>query len=118
MPTLASARPPSTPAPPPVFQQTPQFNQPQQVADDDREDEQPAQPVAAPPSRAPVFNTFPQQPQVVSPQNGQPMNVPPQQPVPAATQPAPYPGAPAGGVAVPGMIVQPPQQPGQPGVPV
>lgn len=123
MPTLASARPPASAAPPPVFQQTPQFNQPQPVTDDDADDEQPAQSVPMPPNRGPVFNTFPQQPQVVNPQTGQPMNGVPQQGVPAQQPPATYPGAPTspyGGVSVPGMIVQPPQQPGQPqpGVPV
>jgi hypothetical protein len=120
MPTLASARPATTAAaPPPVYQQAPQFNQPQHVSDDDTDDEQPAPNVPVPPQRAPVFNTFPQQPQVVSPQNGQPMPAAPQQPAPATPQPG-YPTVPAGGVAVPGMIVQPPQQPGQPqpGVPV
>jgi hypothetical protein len=66
--------------------------------------------------RAPVFNTFPQ-PQVVNPQmppqtmpgvGGVPQRMPVQ-------QPAAQPTAPFGGVAVPGMVVQPPQQPGQPG---
>lgn len=121
MPTLASARPPAGPPTAPVYQPTPQFAQPQQVTDDDQEPEQPAQAVPMPTGRGPVFNTFPQQPQtVVSPQNGQPMNVAPQQPVPVTPQPGAYPAMPAGGVAVPGMIVQPPQQPGQqqPGVPV
>jgi hypothetical protein len=125
MPTLASARPPVTAAPPPVFQQTPQFQQPQQVVDDDTDDEQPAPNVPMPPNRGPVFNAFPQQPQVINPQTGQPMNVAPQ-PQPGQQPPAPtsfgVPTAP-GGVSVPGMIVQPPvqpgqPQPGQPGVPV
>jgi hypothetical protein len=122
MPTLASARPPASasPAPPPVFQQTPQFNQPQHTADDDADDEQPAPNVPVPPSRGPVFNTFPQQPQVIAPQT-MPVNVAPQVPV---QQPATYPGAPTapyGGVSVPGMIAPPPPgqvQPGQPGAPV
>src|SRR6267378_5516343 len=61
MPTLASARPgPSSAPPPPVFQQTPQFNQ-QPVAGDDEPDDQRPTPVApVPPNRGPVFNTFPQ----------------------------------------------------------
>jgi hypothetical protein len=120
MPTLAAARPPATAAPPPVFQQPPQFSQPQPVDDDD---DQPNPNVPMPPNRPPVFNTFPQQPQVVNPQTGQPVNVMPQT-VPQQQQPATYPGAPTapyGGVAVPGMVAPPPVQPGQPqqpGVPV
>jgi hypothetical protein len=128
MPTLAAARPatPSSP-PPPVFQQTPQF-QPPQTAEDDTDDQRMPAPVAVPvpgpgaPPRGPVFNTFPQ-PQVVNPQ------VPPmaqpgaavQQP-PVAPQPSPMPVAPYGGVSVPGMVAPPPPgapgQPGQPGQPV
>jgi hypothetical protein len=125
MPTLASARAPASAAPPPVFQQTPQFQQPPHVVDDDPDDEQPAPNVPMPPNRGPVFNTFPQQPQVVNPQNGQPMNVPPHTQTGQPPAPA-FPGvptAPSGGVSVPGMIVQPPTppgqpQPGQPGFPV
>jgi hypothetical protein len=113
MPTLASARPPATGAPPPVFQPTPQFNQPQHV-DDDSDDEQPAPNVPMPPNRGPVFNTFPQQqqpqPVPINPQTGEPMSTP--------QAPTSYPGqptAPFGGVAVPGMVAPaPPQQPGQP----
>ena len=121
MPTLASARPPASAAPPPVFQQTPQVQHPPQPADDDADNEQPAPNVPMPPSRGPVFNTFPQQSQVVSPQ--QMPNVPPQvQPPPTPTFSSPQPTAP-GGVSVPGMIAPPPPQPGQvqpgqPGVPV
>ena len=119
MPTLASARPAPSAAPPPVYQQTPQFVQPQPA---DLDDDEPAPNVQVPPNRGPVFNTFPQQPQVVNPQTGQPMNmvVPGQQPA----QPPTYPGAPTapfGGVAVPGMVAPPPPQPGQPpqpGLPV
>jgi len=122
MPTLASARPAvSSAPPPPVFQQQPQFQQQLQTADDEPDDQRPA-PVAVPQvNRGPVFNTFPQ-PQVVNPQTGQPVAFPgqvpqggvPQQPQ-TATPPvnSAVPTSPFGGVAVPGMIVQPPQQPGQ-----
>ena len=114
MPTLAGARAPATAAAPaPVFQQSPQFNQPPPVADDD--DDEPAPNVVVPPqNRGPVFNTFPQ-PQVVNPQNGNMVN-PVGQPVGGV--PTAQPSVPAGGVSVPGMIVQPPQPPpGQPGAP-
>jgi hypothetical protein len=107
MPTLAGARPPAGAAPPPVFQQSPQFTQP--VADDD--DEPPAPNVLAPQGRGPVFNTFPQ-PQVVNP-NG-PMVMPNGQPAVPQT-PTAQPSVP-GGVSVPGMIVQPPQPPPGQGV--
>jgi hypothetical protein len=115
MPTVASARPATTGAPPAVFQPTPQFNQPQRV-DDDTDDEQPAPSVPMPPNRGPVFNTFPQQPQPVNPQTGQPANAAPQETPTYPSQPT----APFGGVAVPGMVAPaPPQQPGQiqPGMP-
>jgi hypothetical protein len=106
-------------------------------ANSDDEDDRPAgQP------RPPVFNPFPQ-PQVVNPQagpntypgfansgapNGIPTpGVPPQVPavqpgaqVPAAGAYSGVPTTPYGGVAVPGMIAQPPpgtQQPGQVAVP-
>lgn len=122
LPTLASARPAvSNAPPPPVFQQPPQF-QPPPPADTDV-DEQPAGAPGQNPAnpRGPVFNTFPP-PQVVNPQAGgqpgympPPGFVPPQQAQPA-TRPSGFPGpSTPGGVAVPGMIVQPPQQPGQPG---
>src|SRR3954463_9470648 len=64
MPTLASARPATPSAPPPVFQQNQQFP-PQMAADDDNDDPRPAPNVPVPPpgQRGPVFNTFPQ-PQV------------------------------------------------------
>ncbi|HTK28465.1 MAG TPA: hypothetical protein VL309_02885 [Vicinamibacterales bacterium] len=77
--------------------------------------------------RQPVFNTFPQ-PTVVYPGNAaqpivNPQMGPYQQPVvqggqPIVQQPSAVPTAsPYGGVAVPGMIVAPPQQqPGMPGV--
>ncbi len=121
MPTLASARAAVASAPPPVFQQTPQFQQQIQAADDEPDDQRPA-PVAVPAAnRGPVFNTFPQ-PQVVNPQTGQPVAFPgqvPQNGVPQQPQTAQppmnsaAPTSPFGGVAVPGMIVQPPPQPGQ-----
>jgi hypothetical protein len=120
MPTLAGARAPVTSAPqPPTFQQPPQFNQAPPVADD--EDEPPAPNVVMPQqNRGPVFNTFPQ-PQVVNPTTGSPMMIPGAQPangaVPQQAVPTAQPTAvPAGGVSVPGMIVQPPQPP--PGQPV
>src|SRR5262252_2632595 len=141
MPTIASARPAPAAAPPPVFQQqpTPQFTQPPLV-DDDADDERPAPNAAAPnPSvppnvvlppnvngnrGGPVFNTGPRGPEIApqgtypgmppggfqpqQPQQQQPP--PPQQQVPVNTV---TPTSPFGGVAVPGMIVAPPQQPGQ-----
>jgi hypothetical protein len=126
MPTLASARPPVSSTPPPVFQQAqPQFMPP---VDDDQDDEQPApnMPVGGG-NRGPVFNTFPQG-TTVAPQPGQqpfpqPFGVPPQVPNPndpnsqPMAQPGAQPTAPYGGVAVPGMVAPPPQQPGQPGQP-
>jgi len=124
MPTLASARPATGSTPPPVFQQTPQFNN-QVPADDDGDDDKPVPAAGAPPIRGPVFNSFPQ-PQVVNPQAA-PATQPgsaaapstPAQGTPAATAPATYPGmptAPYGGVAVPGMVAPPP--PAAPGQPV
>jgi len=115
----------------PAFPQ-PQFNQPQPSAEDDADDQRPAQNVPMPNGavqnpRGPVFNTFPQ-PQVVNPQmppsampgvvGGVPQAMPqaqmPQHQVPQQQAPAgAYPTAPFGGVAIPGMVVQPPQQPGQ-----
>ena len=123
LPTLASARPATSAAPPPVFQQGgPHFNAPQ-PPDDDTDNERPAPPVAMPGAqRGPVFNTFPQ-PQVLNPQNPQaPMVQPggaPQAAPPAAPISSPTPIAPYGGVSVPGMVAPPPpappgQQPGQP----
>jgi hypothetical protein len=124
MPTLAAARPPvSATPPPPVFQPAPQFNPQfnQAPPGNDDLDDQRGAPVPAP-NRGPVFNTFPQ-PQVVNPQTGAPVAYPGQQPVTGGAQQPGAPQTPAnmsapsapfgGGVAVPGMIVQPPQQPGQ-----
>ncbi|HKB12090.1 MAG TPA: hypothetical protein VKD69_15615 [Vicinamibacterales bacterium] len=135
MPTIASARPATPAAPPPVFQQpAPQFQPPAPVVDDDGDDERPAAAVTAPPNVAmpnvvmppnpavnrgvPVFNA-PRGPEI-APQGTYP-GMPPggfqpqqqqqqQQQVPPNTV---TPTSPFGGVAVPGMIVAPPQQPGQ-----
>ncbi len=119
MPTIASARSALSAAPPPPVFQAPQFT-PAPAANEDDEEQRPAQGMPVPPARGPVFNTFPQ-PQVVTPQTGAPAAFPGQQPVtggmpqqqPQAAQPvnstSPY----GGGVAVPGMIVPVPQQPGQ-----
>jgi hypothetical protein len=137
LPTLAA--PPvqtaTAPPPPPMFQQAgqpqtfPQPAQPQpgQVVDDQED--------APGPRNGPVFNAFPP-PQVANPMpQGVPMAMPgvvgtpqgplvlpQQQPMPqqAPTTSAPatsYPGQPTAaptGTSVPGMIVAPPQQPGQP----
>src|SRR5262245_16259507 len=133
MPTIASARPAAAAPPPPVFQQqpTPQFTQPPLV-DDDADDERPAAApnAAAPPNvvlppnvnvnRGPVFGQPPRGPEI-APQGVYP-GMPPggfpqQQQQQQQQQPAPVntvtPTSPFGGVAVPGMIVAPPQQPGQ-----
>jgi hypothetical protein len=122
MPTNAPPRAPvsaaANPPPPSFAQPQPQFAQPQfqPPPDEDSDEERPAPAVPVPnmPNpRGPVFNTFPapNQPQGgpgTYPQMPQ-QQQPPQQP--GATPTA----APFGGVAVPGMVVQPPQQPGQPG---
>jgi hypothetical protein len=118
--TVAAASPPVFQ--PPQFQQ-PQFQQPNAVDDQDDERPQPNGQLPAPSPRGPVFNTFPQQPQVINPQTGQPVTVPPQFPnqVPNQAAPqqqpmnSPVPTAPFGGVAVPGMVAPTPQQQ-QPGV--
>jgi hypothetical protein len=116
MPTSAAPRAVAA-APGPAFPQ-PQF-QPPPTPDDDVDDDHPAPPVPAPVvPRGPVFNTFPQPgnapypPPSIAP--GQPMQQAPQQGTPAN---GPYPTTPAGGVAVPGMMVPAPAQPGQPGQP-
>jgi len=134
MPTIASARPAAAAPPPPVFQQqTPQFTQPP-IADDDADDQRPAaapnvQPppnVVMPPNanvnRGPVFNSTGPRGVEIAPQGTYP-GMPPggfpaqqqqqqqqQQQIPTNTV---TPTSPFGGVAVPGMIVAPPQQPGQ-----
>jgi hypothetical protein len=129
MPTSAAPRPAMAAAPPtPTFAQ-PQYTPPPQMnTDDDVDDERPAPNVATPTltmpngaipnPRGPVFNTFPQ-PQVITPQVLPPgVTIGNQQQQQQQAQPTTTPTAPFGGVAVPGMIVQPAQQPGQPGQPV
>jgi len=129
MPTVAAARQPATAAsaaPAPVFQQTPTFQPPPQVQQEEPDDPPPGQNPAAP--RGPVFTAFPQ-PQVVNPNavpgnavpgNGQTFVPPPGLNLPGAPPP-PQPAAPSAvptvpvGVAVPGMMVPTPQQPGAPG---
>jgi hypothetical protein len=110
----AAAPSPAFAQPPPQFVQ-PQFQPPQPPEDDDDERPAPNVPVPAPNQRGPVFNTFPAQPQVVTPQPGAApgANYNPQQPV--QQQPGGAPTAPFGGVSVPGMVAPPPAQPGQPG---
>jgi len=116
MPT--SAPPRAAAAPAPTFPQ-PQF-QPPPTPDDDVDDDHPAPPVPAPNvPRGPVFNTFPQpgNPNYPQPANG---NVPvmpgqPMQQAPQQGQPMNGPAVTPGGVAVPGMMVPAPGQPGQPG---
>jgi hypothetical protein len=117
MPTVAAPRQAAAAPPPTTTFQAPQFVPPPPV-DDDPDDvpvpnvQMPGQP------RAPVFNTFP------PPQVGGPQNLPPgmQSVVPAGRTDAPVtfgstPTAPAaGGVAVPGMIVQPPPPIPSPGL--
>jgi hypothetical protein len=124
MPTLAAARPPTSPSQPPVFQQGSQFTPPPAAADD-QDDDRPAPNLQVPGGqRPPVFNTFPQ-PQVVNPQ-GQPLPQPgvgaqPQIPnaAPGTPTASPTPVAPYGGVSVPGMVAPPPPAPpGQPQAPV
>jgi hypothetical protein len=111
MPTSTGTRPSAAP-PPPTFQQ-PQFMPPPIGSDDQDEEEDALPPNGAPPNpRVPIFNSFPQ------PQNAPPRGVPnPNQAAPDGNVPRGFPGpgtAPIG-VAVPGMIVPAPVQPGQPG---
>jgi hypothetical protein len=114
---LPTSSPRNTPAAPPAYQQ-PQFTPPPMplpMPDDDDdtrdEDEEPTPNVVMPNPRGAVFNAFPQP--VPTPQGG--ANSAQQ---PPAVPPTTYqPTAPVG-VSVPGMVVQPPQQPGQvPGQP-
>jgi hypothetical protein len=130
MPTAAAPRAPMSvaAAPMPVPTPMPQVVAPQPVEDDVNDERQPTPGAAPPPGvpRGPVFNQFPQ-PQVVNPNEpagratpfypAQPQVAQPPQP---AQPPSAVPTAPFGGVAVPGMIVQPPpqSQPNQPGQPV
>jgi hypothetical protein len=115
MPTSVAPRPAASAAPaPPTFAQPP-FGR--QAPGDDEDDDQPAfnmPPVGR--TRGPIFNT-PQQPQTVNP-TFDPNDGAAGQPgaEPASSQPAApgfFPRAPfapfGAGVAVPGMIVQPPQ---------
>lgn len=135
MPTAAAPRAPVAAAPAPVFRQPAVqglFGQPSQQPVEDEADDEPPVPNVGTPNRGPVFNTFPQpqtinplqrgaptatpgvistQPQVVEPQDT-PTVVNPPQPTTNPSTPGPQPTSP-GGAAVPGMIVQPPQQPGQ-----
>jgi hypothetical protein len=112
MPTSTGTRPSAAPPPPPTFQQ-PQFIPPPGGDNDDEEDDAPPnRPMPNP--RIPIFNTFPQPPN--TPRRGVPN---PNQAAPDGNVPRGFPGpgtAPIG-VAVPGMIVPAPAQPGQPGVP-
>jgi hypothetical protein len=118
MPTPAA--PQRAMAPAPAFNAP--VNAPPRVADDDRDDDQPAPNVMPTPNpRGPVFNTFPQ-PRVVNPPQqsvGAPGTYPPQQEEPGG-EPSATPGAPGlppGTVSTPGMIAPTPA-PGQPGAPV
>jgi hypothetical protein len=111
MPTSTPPRAVAATPQPPGFPQAPFPNQAQLPVDDD---DPPQRNLVTPNPRGPVFNTFPQPLQPGGP------NTPPQ---PGAAQPI-NPTAPQGttgqpqmpvGVAVPGMILQPPSpQPGQP----
>ena len=140
MPTSTAPRPAPSSASAPAFAQPapPQFGP--QLPVDDQPDDEPAPPMPPMgPNRGPIFNT-PQQPQIVNPQSGtdgaagdpygagrgagargtvgQPSGEPPTPIQPAAPGLFPRgPSVPSGaGVAVPGMIVQPPPAPGaQPG---
>jgi hypothetical protein len=127
LPTAATARPPASASPAPVFQQPPI---PRRIDDDvDGGD----QPTIVQPPRGPLFPTLTQPPQG-SAQPGGPTAAPGTQRIviedqngvvtttPATGMPSTAPGVniPPGGTAVgtprPGMIVQPPAQPGPGGV--
>jgi hypothetical protein len=131
MPTVAAARAPATAAsapPAPVFQAAPTFQPPVAQQPDDNDDP-PGQNPQNPPGRGPVFTAFPQ-PQVMNPNtvpgnvvpgNGQqPFVAPPGLTMPGTNTPPP-PAAPSAvptapiGVAIPGMPVPAPAQPGAPG---
>ena len=99
-----------TPAAPQAF--TPQFNPPTQPPPpNDNLDEDPptaAIPVQVPPTRGPIFNTFPQQGNMPGiPQALPPTGAPPT----GATPNGQAPGRIPVGVAVPGMIVESPPPP-------
>lgn len=100
-------QPPFNPQAQPPF--NPQAQQPQDGDDGDGADEGSRN--APGNRRGPIFNAFPQ-PQFVPP--GQP-GAAGRQIAPAGPVPFPMPANSAIGVAVPGMIVQPPQQPARPG---
>jgi hypothetical protein len=106
MPTSSAPRnvapPPPTYQPPqPTF--NPQFPQP---VDDDQDGPAPGPAGVMPNPRGPIFNTFPQP--------GGPGGQQPPTPQPAPSFGSPTPGGAPVGVAVPGMVVQPPPpQPGQ-----
>ena len=114
MPTVAAPRPGASAASPAPALQQPQFT-PAPAPPDDDADEPPAARVQMPqPPRPPVFNAFPP-PQVGGP--GGAAGGPNVQggAQPAAQPPQAYPSAPSapnGGVAVPGMVVPAPPQPG------
>jgi hypothetical protein len=114
MPTAAAPRPAaSAAAPAPTFQQ-PQFTPAAPPPDDDADDPRAGAVQMPQPPRPPVFNAFPP-PQVGGP--GAAAGVPNVQGAGQTTnQPPPaYPSAPTapnGGVAVPGMVVPAPPQPG------
>src|SRR4029453_14594598 len=131
MPTNVAAPSAASAAPPPFAQPTvaqPTFAQAPQVTDDS-DDDRPTPAGPGPQNRPPVF-VFPS-PQTTSPQQQvPPLAAPtgafvpqPAQTVPVPNAPpgalpptAPYPGAPTtnvvpGGVAVPGMVAQPPTPP-------
>jgi hypothetical protein len=121
MPTMAAARQAATTAaaPPPVFQQ-PQTMLPQPAEpNDDDERQVPGAPPQNPGPPRPVFSAFPQ-PQIVSPNSGpvntqQPGYTPPPGMQLSDPQKPPAPSAfptAAPGVAVPGMVVPVPPQPG------
>jgi len=99
LPTSTAPRAVASAPAPPTFS-APQFNPPP-PSDDDGDNPR----VALPNPRAPIFNTFPQP---IQPGAPPPVRGVPQVPqAPASTGQMPV------GVAVPGMIVQPPPQPGQ-----
>ena len=130
MPTIAAARQAVTGGapPPPAFQPQPMAPQVIQPADPNEDDDRqpPNQPVQNPGAQRPVFSAFPQ-PQVVNPNampNGQqPFTAPPGMQMPGGEAETPPPALPsafptaAPGVAVPGMLVPPPQQQPAPGAP-
>jgi hypothetical protein len=136
MPTAAAAPPASATSSgaQPTFAQpvtTPRpFMMPPQVADDDDQQPQPQPPPQPQPGRPGAYTAFPPPqatggvPMAQPDGSGAPAQVPLMLPPPlgstppASTSPAPnlnYPTAGSGGVAVPGMVVPAPAQPGQTG---